>query len=439
MINPISKVENLIAVSKLLTRCDSVDVKYNFTEIKWNLKFVHRGLKPLIPYLLGFTELEGRDSMVLNLAGSEFILRLNEERYAAQLGVDEINIVENDKHKISRYHRNYSDLNDVLANLLAYEIYSICKSAYLEKIYKDVFANDHVQKNLSPFYKIEIGREYNLNLGPNYCSNLCLPNYRKFVKRVKIKNDLISLNRAISGISLKKITLGRFISNLDKSKIHNFGILHINEFGDIAVGETWYQSEGSYGLATAGGFNPTPYHPRYGIAVESYEEFGLKIADLSKVKIIRSHSHYCTGLVFSNNFTGELKVTTNEFRVNTGKWLSFNQMRSDGMELRNVPFALQDYFKFAEKQIFSAFKKCFGLIANVEILFDVEIVANSDGNTVLKPKQTFAITKVSIQIDKIAGVLEGLTTLQLGHWTINSQIFIKENPYIIEKLLRGKL
>ena len=347
---------DILVVSRLITRGPLIQVKYDSSSIIWDLQAVHRGLKPLIPYLLGYSLLEGRDSMVLNLTGSKFILMLNKERYSNQLDLDEIAIAKNGKYNIGRYHREYSNLNEILINLVAYELYSICKSAYLEKSYKEIFKNNKVEKILSPHHKIEEGREYNLNLGPNYCSNICLPNYRKFTKYIKINNDSIDMTCMLPEKFARKTSLNGLLKYLHINKINNFGIVHINEFGDIAIGETWYKPEGSFGSSTAGGFNSTPYHPRYGIAVESFEEFNFKILNLNKVKIIRSHLHYCTGLIFIDNFTGKFKVTKNEFKKGSERWISFKQIRSEGTELRNVPFALQDYFKFAEKRIFNKFE-----------------------------------------------------------------------------------
>lgn len=384
-VHPASNYLKIIrSLLQSITRTEFIDMKCCDHDIVIGIGNIHRGSRPLVPFLLKGGIFSYLDTMDFDYSETNFCIQ----------------------YKLSKF-------KVLIEILFSYEINVFITSFVLYRFFpnKELITEFGESQNVK--YKFQKPtREYGIELGPQYCCNILQPFLKKNIcrllneneieinlkrweaycnaydlveelhKRVNVKNDNIEI---ISSKSFKIKNISEFIEEFHISKFYNFGIIHINNKNQIALAETWYASEGSYGYASSGGFNPTPHFPEYGIAIESYGEFNLKILSLKDIFLIK-HLNYVTGIVKHNNFKGILRCTTSEFRENSQIWTSLREIYQLGIFLRQTFQSIEDYARYEDKRYNEKLKD--GQIQWITKL-GYKFVTNSDGNRVIQVDPDF--------------------------------------------------
>jgi hypothetical protein len=372
----------LEALSNSICRSKHITIKKRGDKLLFDLRRVHRGLKPVLPYLLVSEDLEGQDTMALNISTEYCEVELNKER---------------------SLNKEFSKKAEIL---ISYELYSfVCSEELIAKSSKVM----EISKKADKMYVKTSQREYNYLLGPNYCCNLLLPFYKDYLSAisVNITQNKVLVKKAVLKQYIKSFAqrlglqepsikvknefyefeLEFLVNKLNKSKIHHIGIINVNRRGELALAESWYSDEGSYGFATAGGFNPTPWHPEYGVMVESEGEFDLKVLDAKKIKIIKTNN-YCTGIVTDDNFSGTLKANTSEFKKNSENWYNLANLPTN-FQFRDVLVSIKDYYYYFCKEIENTLYLKYNLKTTVKATLGVKSQINEDGKVVMTAQKNF--------------------------------------------------
>ena len=433
-------------LTKTILRQDNLKIIYTGTLISFDLSGVHRGLRPLLPYLFGYEELEGRDTMVTYLINNQYHVYLDgRKRNIEDLGTNEICIdFSKSSHKNygkKQYQSSFNSPDEIVVKLLEYLFISFISSYQLST---STFDPHLISKN----HKTVEGREYSVSFGPDYCCNLLMPdkcqnlveleiniNESKIkitsekpyslksalIRRLKLKKSEIIINDNYLTIEMD---LYKLVEAFASERINYLGIVHVNNEGKAALSETYYENEGSYGYCTAGGYNANPYFPEYGSLIESYGEFNILYKSIKKIILIKDFSQsYCTTISYYSNNSGDLKASPSEFREDSHIWCDAEEIRGQKIPLRKVNRSLKDYYKYEAAVIETLFiNKLKNNNLSIEIPYSVIASINTDEIDVDIPTHEFGVIKINTNKELFPKIEEFLIQAEIDYF-ISKQLY----------------
>lgn len=438
-------------------------VSFANNQLTFNLKDLHPAQKLIIPYLFGFSNLTGRDALHVELVGNDYVITLDgKEHILSEIG-NKLYLTEHHR-KISlpthRLHVGLLNLSQVTAILLSLEL-----STLLVSHQNYLYYTQHNEKSpaVSKYYpKMNLLHQRCIGLGATDSVNLLVPdrlqdvvikaylnpvNHQsviidiieaKDIQLIDIKNILCNILKIPSEsciIQDAKLEINIPIMDLLKiikqKRVNYLGIVHLDQQGNIAIAERIKSGE-TIGYCTPGGHCSDPYHVRMSATHESKEEIGLEIAEITQLEMLRHSEGTATLLARNGNYTGTIEADTQEFRVQSERFISFKSIRESKILLRADTSSIIDYLKHEEKNINQEIAKLLpGIVINVNIGRNVHEGTLKEKKFHLAKSNFGVITITSPKLDAVKQLLATLLPDINIIETSNCIIIDDVNPAVI--------